>query len=254
MELILSLFPGIDLLGRGFSANGYCVVKGPDTIWDERIEEFHLPAGRVTGIIGGPPCQHYSDANRTRNPLEGDRLVLEFLRVVWEGQPEWFLMENVRNVPTVEIEGYSVQRFDLTDAECGGRQKRLRHIQFGSRKGDIIRPTRLSTARPVTPAVLCALDHRSHAERLADQGMQNLPLYALTKTARARAVGNAVSFHVASTLARAVTHRSQPKPSDCPCGCGRTLQGKQKQADQSCRKRQQRLRDGDAPRILTFRN
>ena len=31
-ELVLSLFPGIDLLGRGFEAEGFCVVRGPDLL------------------------------------------------------------------------------------------------------------------------------------------------------------------------------------------------------------------------------
>jgi hypothetical protein len=30
--LVLSLFPGIDLFGRGFEAAGFCVVRGPDLI------------------------------------------------------------------------------------------------------------------------------------------------------------------------------------------------------------------------------
>lgn len=125
MELVLSLFPGIDLLGRGFSAEGFSVVKGPDLLWDERIEEFHVPSHRFDGIIGGPPCQNFSDANRRRDTDEGDRLLREFLRIVTEAQPEWWLMENVRNVPDVALEGYLVQRLDITDAECGGKQRRL---------------------------------------------------------------------------------------------------------------------------------
>ena len=43
MELVLSLFPGIDLLGRGFESEGFCVVRGPDTLWDSMIEEFSAP-------------------------------------------------------------------------------------------------------------------------------------------------------------------------------------------------------------------
>ncbi len=32
-QLVLSVFPGIDLLGRGFEAEGFCVVRGPDLLW-----------------------------------------------------------------------------------------------------------------------------------------------------------------------------------------------------------------------------
>ncbi|MEQ1812544.1 MAG: DNA cytosine methyltransferase, partial [Terricaulis sp.] len=104
MELVLSLFPGIDLLGRGFESSGFCVVRGPDTLLDSKIEDWTAPpAGRFDGIIGGPPCQNYSDANRNRNADEGDRLVREYLRIVTHAQPKWFLMENVRRVPNVAV-------------------------------------------------------------------------------------------------------------------------------------------------------
>ena len=31
--LVLSVFPGIDLLGRAFEEQEYCVVRGPDLLW-----------------------------------------------------------------------------------------------------------------------------------------------------------------------------------------------------------------------------
>ena len=253
MELVLSLFPGIDLLGRGFASEGFAVVAGPDLILDAAIEGFHVPAGRFDGVIGGPPCQQYSDANRTRDIWQGDELVREFLRVVAEAQPVWFLMENVRNVPTVHLEGYRVQRLDITDAECGGRQQRLRHVQFGDQAGHIIRPAR-SPGSPSIPAVLCAYSPSdSHASRVRAQGFPSpLPLESFTPRARAKAIGNAVSYPVATTLARAVRERSPAGPIDCPCQCGRTLAGRQKAATLACRKRLQRDRDGDGPRRLKY--
>lgn len=252
MELVLSLFPGIDLLGRGFEAVGFCVVRGPDKLWDAHIEDLRLPAGRFDGVIGGPPCQNYSDANRNRKQSEGDRTVTEFLRCIDESQPAWFLMENVRNVPDVRIPGYTVQRIDLTDCECGGRQRRLRHIQFGSQDGSIIRPMRTKTARPVTPAVLCrAKQSDRHSRRLSAQSAPPLPLRSLTKTARARAIGNAVPWTMAVALARAVTLRSGVTPDDCICGCGRRITERARHANASCRKRMERRRLGQL-RTVTF--
>ncbi len=55
--LILSLFPGIDLLGRAFEETGFCVVRGPDLITGGDIRSFHPPAKQFAGVIGGPPCQ-----------------------------------------------------------------------------------------------------------------------------------------------------------------------------------------------------
>ena len=249
MEFVVSLFPGVDLLGRAFSARGFCVVRGPDLILDERIEDFHLPAGHVDGVIGGPPCQNYSTANRTRNRDEGDRLVLEFLRCLDESRPKWWLMENVPNVPTVAVEGYHVQRLDLTDWECGGTQQRLRHIQFGSMDGSIIRPARTNRGRRVTraaAAVLCRqAQHERHSRRVATQGAPALPLRAFTRTARAKLIGNAVSLPMALVLAAAVLSRGPVTSRDCVCLCGRvTANSKQTLATAACRKRMQRRRDG----------
>lgn len=246
-ELVLSLFPGIDLLGRGFEAEGFAVLRGPDLLWDQKIESFRMPPDRVTGIIGGPPCQNYSDANRARNTAEGDRLVREFLRIVTEARPAWFLMENVRMVPDVRVPGYRVQRLDLTDCECGGKQRRLRHLQFGSRSGEIIRPLRTDGRRPVTPAVLCGMTgpNDRHSRRLARQGAPRMPLRALTSAARARAIGNAVPWLMAVALARAVTRRSSVTPLDCVCGCGRLIPSPAaSHANPSCRKRMERRRRG----------
>jgi DNA (cytosine-5)-methyltransferase 1 len=154
-------------------------------------------------------------------------------------------MENVRNVPNVAVKGYSVQRLDLTDIECGGKQRRLRHLQFGSMYGNIIRPTRTETARPVTPAVLCKYEPTDrHSRRLAAQGAPHMPLRSLTKTARARVVGNAVPWCMATTLARAVTNQSQPTDTDCVCGCGRCVVTPATQATPACRKRMERRRRG----------
>ena len=106
------------------------------------IEDFHGVAGRFDLVIGGPPCQDFSCARRRAPTGDGVRLIREFLRVVSECEPLAFLMENVPRVPDVRLAGYQVQRFDLWDAECGGRQLRCRHLQFGHKLGWIVRPAR----------------------------------------------------------------------------------------------------------------
>lgn len=57
MQLILLLFPGIDLLGQGFEAEGFSVVRGPDLIFGQDVRGFHVPAGKFEGVIGGPPSR-----------------------------------------------------------------------------------------------------------------------------------------------------------------------------------------------------
>lgn len=250
-----------------FEAEGFCVVRGPDLLWDQTIEEFscaslarsrhpggHAAAtsrGPFDGIIAGPPCQNYSDANRNRDIEEGDRLLRETLRVIDEARPEWFLIENVRNVPDVALWPYFVQRLDITDDECGGMQRRLRHIQFGSLWGDVIRPLRRNARRSVTRgkaarAVLASRrrsDHDWPCRRARAQGFEALKLRSLTKAARDRAIGNGVPFAVSATLAAAVKERGPATGEDCICGCGRPVSPHGgRQAIASCRKRMERRR------------
>lgn len=59
-ELVLSVYPGVGLLDRGFEEEGYCVVRGPDILWGGDNRRFHPPPGRFDGVIGGPPCQAFS--------------------------------------------------------------------------------------------------------------------------------------------------------------------------------------------------
>ncbi len=76
--MILSLFPGIGLLDRAFEDVGFCVVRGPDKIWGGEIRKFHAQRGHFAGVIGGPPCQKFSLANRNRDIAGGMELVNEF--------------------------------------------------------------------------------------------------------------------------------------------------------------------------------
>ena len=47
--LVLSLFPGIDLLGMAFEEEGFTVVRGPDLIWGGDIKRFAPPPDASTG-------------------------------------------------------------------------------------------------------------------------------------------------------------------------------------------------------------
>ena len=107
-RLILSIFPGIDLLGRAFEEQGFCVVRGPDLLWGGDIRQFHPPANAFWGVIGGPPCQDFSRLRRDEPTGYGLEMLAEFIRVVTEANPEWWLMENVDRVPTVTgLDGHS---------------------------------------------------------------------------------------------------------------------------------------------------
>ena len=132
-NLILSIFPGIDLLGRAFEEEGYCVVRGPDLLWGGDIRNFHPPVGIFGGVIGGPPCQIFSRL-KYLNPLAGEKhgnLIPEFERIVVEAKPYWWLSENVLEAPEPKVDGYFSQRIILDNRWIGGVQQRKRLFCFG---------------------------------------------------------------------------------------------------------------------------
>lgn len=280
MNLILSLFPGIDVLGRGFELEGCCVVRGPDLLWGQSIEAFHAPPGIFDGVIAGSPCQSFSGVNRTPQRAEGERLLKEFTRVVTEARPDWWLIENVPSVPDVEIEGYRVQRFFLSAKDCGLRQIRNRRFQFGSldsrlliierdssnaskRQGDHTSgrdraqpsesPDTHTTRDGHAKACLATEGRRKHRRSFADfcelQGLgRDFDLPGWPVKFKYAAVGNAVALLVARCVARAIVNArcstgEAPSQRVCACECGRIVSGGQITATPACRKRRQKERE-----------
>lgn len=244
---LLSLFPGIGLLDKGFEQEGFCVVRGPDLIFGGDIRHFQPPAHKFDGVIGGPPCQQFSGANRTGKADLGMEMVNEFVRVVTAAAPAWWLMENVGGIPDVKIDGYSWQRLDLRANEFGLAQSRRRYIQFGHRDGLVLSVER---CQPVaaTEAICLASegtrpDRRSWADFCALQGVEaaamELPYF--TQSARYAAVGNGVPVPMATALARGIK-QLRADIRVCACGCGRVVGGRKVTATAACRKRQQRRR------------
>lgn len=262
--LVLSLFPGIDLLGRGFEDEGFCVVRGPDPLWGGDVRSFTPPAYVFHGVIGGPPCQDFSKARRSAPTGHGQAMLDEFVRCVEQAAPSWFLMENVPGVPDIEVRGYRLQRLDLRANEVGLRQRRLRHFQFGRSLGAaLMLPDRVRG--PVTgQAALASEGHgkerRGWVEFCALQGLPadyDLPGFTLSE--KYRAVGNGVPVPMAAFLARAIKAWSETAwtvdPGSvrlCLCGCGRQVSGKQVSALPACRKRLQRRRSVTLQQVSTL--
>lgn len=254
-NLIISLFPGIDLLGKAFEQNGFCVVRGPDKIFGGDIQKFHPPKGVFFGAIGGPPCQDFSPLRRIKPTGYGLQMLREFVRTVTEASPEWWLLENVSRVPSVtNLDGhifaqlshtYTIQRFDI-DQSWYCDVSRLRHIQFGSKSGRLLNVTRRSRNSVTQPAAL-ANDDRDFKTLCNLQGLpDDFDLPGWTVKGKKTAVGNGVPMVMGDVLARAVLEAySKPlgKSRLCGCSCGRPVTGKAKYYDYSCRKRAQRKRD-----------
>jgi DNA (cytosine-5)-methyltransferase 1 len=251
-KLILSLFPGIDLLGRAFEERGFCVVRGPDLITGGDIRRFTPPAGKFDGAIAGGPCQDWSALNRNPGPYS-DEMLTEFTRCIDAAAPAWFLFENVARAPDFEIKGYHQQRFEL-DLSWFTEFSRLRHFVFGHRQGFLLDPIKKSPGSVRGGAVI-GNDARGFAACCEIQGLpRDFDLPDFTLSAKKQAVANGVPMALGRYLADLILfhiyddqHRIeqplQPSARRCYCGCGRIVAGLAIYAAPSCRKRAQRSRD-----------
>ena len=249
--LLLSLFPGIDLLGRAFEEAGFCVVRGPDLITGGDIRTFHPPPRRFAGVIGGPPCQDFSRLNRNPGSYGGE-MIGQFCRVVDEAGADWYLFENVVAAPDFEIDGYRQQRFAL-DLAWFSDFSRRRDFVFGSRSGQLLDPAN-AVRGEILGTCVTGSDERSFQACCDIQGLPpgfDVPFFTLEgkKQAVANGVPMALGRHVARLIAETLYGVSDmpPAPGDpqrrCKCGCGRVVVGRAKYDGPACRKRAQRARE-----------
>jgi len=113
---IVSLFTGCGGLDLGFEKAGFNVTWANEydkTIWETfelnhpktRLDKrniIDIPSVEIPeslGIIGGPPCQSWSEAGAGRG-LKDDRgkLFYEYIRILKDKQPIFFLAENVSGI------------------------------------------------------------------------------------------------------------------------------------------------------------
>lgn len=79
-------------------------------------------------LIGGPPCQAYSNVGRSRVGgihEEDNRVYLyrEYLRIIEKHNPAIFVMENVKGLLSAEVEGNKVFDWMKEDLVVGGKYK-----------------------------------------------------------------------------------------------------------------------------------
>lgn len=173
--LAMDLFSGAGGISQGFKKAGFQIVQAvecdphaaktyqrnhPETDLIELPIEKVDPAqcmmrlgirpGDLTVLIGGPPCQGFSESNRRTRTLDNPRnhLYKEFVRFLAAFQPAWFVMENVAGLKTLAKAsllkqiirkcrnlGYVVEWSVLNAAEYGVPQIRKRLFIVGNRLG-----------------------------------------------------------------------------------------------------------------------
>lgn len=162
---IISLFTGAGGLDLGFKKAGFNTIWANEydsTIWETFEHNFpetpldkrsivDVPTTDIPfadGIVGGPPCQSWSEAGAGRgiNDKRG-QLFFEYVRLLRDKQPTFFLAENVSGIlnpkhdeafkdilKQFEEAGYNVSYKLLNANDYGVPEDRLRVIIVGFHK------------------------------------------------------------------------------------------------------------------------
>lgn len=159
---IISLFTGAGGMDLGFKQAGFDIVLANEydkSIWAtyEKNHQTPLLKGDIRqfhnddfpecdGIIGGPPCQSWSEAGSLRgiNDARG-QLFFDYIRILKAKQPKFFVAENVSGmlarrhheavqniIASFKEAGYSVfiKMLDAYDFETAQNRKRVFYVGF----------------------------------------------------------------------------------------------------------------------------
>ena len=152
---VISLFSGCGGLDLGFEKAGFEIPIANEfdkNIWktyeirNRKEEDF---PDDVDGIIGGPPCQSWSEAGSLRGiDDERGKLFYDYIRILKHVKPKFFLAENVNGmlanrhseavnniIKLFDEAGYDVQIYKANAKDYGVAKKRKRIFFIGFRKG-----------------------------------------------------------------------------------------------------------------------
>lgn len=161
---VISLFSGAGGLDLGFEEAGFEIEWANEfdkSIW-ETYEKNHsnyldkrdirkIPLNEIPecdGIIGGPPCQSWSEAGACKG-INDDRgkLFYEFIKILKDKKPKFFVAENVSGmlaekhkgavqnfIKMFKEAGYDVNLYLVNAADYGVPQDRKRVFYIGFRE------------------------------------------------------------------------------------------------------------------------
>lgn len=186
---VVSLFAGAGGLDLGFKNAGFDIVWANEfdkDIWEtyeknnpntklDRRSITEVPSSDIPecdGIIGGPPCQSWSAAGNKKgfeDKKGRGKLFFEFIRVLEDKRPKFFLAENVAGMLAKRHEhsldfikelfrktGYNLHFKLLNASDYGVPQDRKRVIFIGIRKDldvDFSFPEKSTTSRTLKDAI-----------------------------------------------------------------------------------------------------
>ncbi|KAA8973571.1 MULTISPECIES: DNA cytosine methyltransferase [Streptococcus] len=208
---VIDLFAGVGGLSLGFERQGFNVVLANE--YDKSIAESYkynhkrtkMIVGDITTldlketfgeferkidvIIGGPPCQGFSQKGQ-RKTIHDERnfLFKYYVEVVKLVKPKYFVMENVPNLLTAEkgyffkeIEelfnkiGYSLEHGVLNAADYGVPQNRKRAVIIGKLDGTAPKLPLPKKRRTTIWEAISDLAFLNSGEGADEQDYRNLP-------------------------------------------------------------------------------
>jgi DNA (cytosine-5)-methyltransferase 1 len=175
---VIDLFAGCGGMTVGFSQEGFNPIMAVE--WDRyaaatyaaNFGKDHVRAGDIADVkdreiptaglmIGGPPCQGFSNLGLKRLDDPRNQLWREYMRFITRAKPLVFVIENVDRFsksPEFEmllaeidhgaLKNYEISYGVLNAADYGVSQRRRRTIVIGSRVGRIDLPAPTHARRP----------------------------------------------------------------------------------------------------------
>lgn len=262
---VLSLFSGAGGFSFGFALAGLRPLFGAELNKDacesyeanvgstcHNVDLSQISPGFFTeqlngkapfALIGGPPCQGFSTAGSRNAGDPRNRLIFNYLHIVQEVRPRWFIFENVEGLLTsghgeavaslirefLHI-GYSVRLEKVNLAEYGVPQTRKRVLIIGNCIGADFRfpegmcsydsgKAKKRSAKPFAPTLTEAINGLDRpAKKRADRVgyVQPIPFSGYEEMMREGNSSNTVSEHFDNTNAEDVRRYSL-------LACGQTM-------------------------------